>query len=196
MRAAIGQRVYFSAQRVGLPPAFGETLRTYRQTDVLGALSGRVWSQTYLDTAVQYNTRDNTLERFNISTRYQPETAKVLNAGYRYTRDQIGQIDLSGQWPVSGGWYGVGRYNYSTYDKRLVESVLGFEYDGGCWVGRVVVQRLATQTNRVNNSIFFQLELNGLAKLGSNPLDLLKRTVPGYGIINQPAGDSNPFLTQ
>jgi LPS-assembly protein len=47
------------------------------------------------------------------------------------------------------------------------------------------VQRLATQTARVNNSLLFQLELNGFAKLGSNPLSLLKRAVPGYGPINQ-----------
>jgi LPS-assembly protein len=54
----------------------------------------------------------------------------------------------------------------------------------------VVVQRLATQTDRVNNALFFQLELNGFAELGSNPLELLKRNVPGYGVINQP--DDNP----
>lgn len=190
LRAAVGQQVYFSAQSVGLPPAFGEKLRTDRQTDVLGALSGRLWERTYLDTAVQYNTRESAVQRFNIGTRYQPEIGKVLNAGYRYTRDQLGQVDVSAQWPLGGGWHGVGRYNYSTKEKRLVEGVLGFEYDGGCWVGRVVMQRLATQTDRVNNALFFQLELNGFAELGSNPLELLKRNVPGYGVINQP--DDNP----
>jgi LPS-assembly protein len=136
------------------------------------------------------------MERLNLGGRYQPEIGKVLNAGYRYTRDQLGQIDVSGQWPLANGWYGVGRYNYSTREKRLVESVVGLEYDGGCWVGRVVVQRLATQVGRVNNALFFQLELNGFARLGSNPLELLKRTVPGYGIINRPDDDSQPMAQQ
>jgi LPS-assembly protein len=189
LRAAFGQRLYFTTQHVGLP---GEKLRTDRQTDLLGSFSGQVLPKTYIDTSVQYNTRQSVMERLNIGGRYQPEIGKVLNAGYRYTRDQLGQVDVSGQWPFANGWHGVGRYNYSTREKRLIESVVGLEYDGGCWVGRVVVQRLATQVGRVNNSLFFQLELNGFARLGSNPLELLKRTVPGYGIINRP--DDDPQL--
>lgn len=206
MRAALGQQIYFSSQRVSLPSWFNETVRSDRQMDVLAALSGRIWSHTHLDTTLQYNTRDSQVERFDIRARYQPEISKVLNIGYRFTRNladtlgqvgtliqakEIGQVDISGQWPLSGGWYGVGRYNYSTYDNRLVEGVMGFEYDGGCWVGRVVLQRLATLTKQYNNSFFFQIELNGLAKLGSNPLELLKRTVPGYGALTQPNDTTN-----
>jgi LPS-assembly protein len=88
------------------------------------------------------------------------------------------------------GWHAVGRFNYSTKDKRMVESVAGLEYDGGCWVGRIVMQRLATQTQASNTALFFQLELNGFAKVGSNPLEILKRNVPGYGVINQQSTDS------
>jgi len=182
LRAAFGQRFYFSTQKVGLP---GEVLRSDRQTDFLGSLSGRILPKTYADVGVQYNPRLNRVERLNVGGRYQPEAGQVLNAGYRYTRDQLGQIDLSGQWPVFGGWHAVGRFNYSTKDKRMVESVAGLEYDGGCWVGRVVFQRLATQTQVSNTALFFQLELNGFAKVGSNPLDILRRNVPGYGVINQ-----------
>ena len=187
IRAAFGQRFYFSTQKVGLP---GEVLRSDRQTDFLGSLSGRIMPKTYGDVGIQYNPRDNRVERFNIAGRYQPEIGKVLNAGYRFTRDQLGQLDLSGQWPVLGGWHAVGRFNYSTRDRRMVESVAGMEYDGGCWVGRIVFQRLATLTQRSNTALFFQLELNGFAKVGSNPLDILKRNVPGYGVINQQNSDS------
>lgn len=189
LRAAFGQRFYFTTQHVGLP---NEVLRTDRQTDFLGAFSGRVMPKTYVDVGVQYNPRDSRLERLNIGSRYQPEIGKVLNAGYRYTRDQLGQVDVSGQWPVFGGWHAVGRVNYSTKDKRMIESVAGLEYDGGCWVARVVMQRIATQTQRSNTAIFFQLELNDFARIGSNPLQLLKRTVPGYGIVNQPQIASDP----
>lgn len=182
IRAAFGQRFYFSTQKVGLP---GEVLRSDRQTDFLGSISGRILPKTYADVGVQYNPRLGRMERLNVGGRYQPETGKVLNAGYRYTRDQLGQIDLSGQWPLSGGWHAVGRFNYSTKDGRMIESVAGLEYDGGCWIGRVVMQRLATQTQSSNTALFFQLELNDFAKIGSNPLDILKRSVPGYDIVNQ-----------
>ena len=139
---------------------------------------------------MQYNPRLNRVERLNLGGRYQPEPGKVVNAGYRYSRDQLGQIDISGQWPMFGGWHAVGRVNYSTKESRMIESVVGLEYDGGCWVGRVVMQRLATQTQQSNTALFFQLELNGFAKVGSNPLDILKRNVPGYGVINQQAADT------
>lgn len=182
MRAAFGQRFYFSTQKVGLP---GEVLRSDRQTDFLGSLSGRILPKTYADVGIQYNPRLNRMERFNVGGHYQPEVGKVLNAGYRYSRGQLGQVDISAQWPIWGGWHAVGRFNYSTRERRMIETVAGLEYDGDCWVGRVVFQRLATQTQQSNTALFFQLELNGFAKVGSNPLDILKRNVPGYGVINQ-----------
>ncbi|MDP2821685.1 MAG: LPS assembly protein LptD [Sulfuritalea sp.] len=197
LRAAFGQRFYFSTQNVGLPAtatAPAEVLRSDRQTDFLGSLSGRILPKTYADVGVQYNPRLSRMERLNVGGRYQPEAGKVLNAGYRYTRDQLGQFDISGQWPVFGGWHAVGRFNYSTKDRRMIESVAGLEYDGGCWIGRIVVQRLATQTQESNTALFFQLELNGFAKVGSNPLEILKRNVPGYGVINQ-QGAGTPLTT-
>ena len=193
LRAAFGQRFYFSTQNVGLPAtatAPAEVLRTDRQTDFLASLSGRILPKTYADVGIQYNPRESRMERLNLGGRYQPAIGQVLNAGYRYTRDQLAQIDISGQWPVFGGWHAVGRFNYSTKDRRMIESVAGLEYDGGCWVGRVVLQRLATQTQTSNTALFFQLELNGFAKVGSNPLDILRRNVPGYGVINQQGAET------
>lgn len=186
MRGAVGQRFYFRDQQVTLP---GEVARTTRKTDLLAAFAGRVAPKLFVDTGIQYSPNFGRTERFNIGGRWQPESGKVLNAGYRYTRDQIGQIDVSGQWPLGGGWYGVGRYNHSIKEGRLIESLAGVEYDAGCWVGRIVFHRFATLTSQVSTSVFLQLELNGLARIGSNPLDMLKRNVPGYGVVNQPAAD-------
>jgi len=191
IRGIVGQRYYFTTQHVTLP---GETPRAGRAADVLAALSGRVMPKTYIDTGWQYNPRDRATERFNAAARYQPEVGKVLNAGYRYTRTQLGQMDISGQWPIWGGWHGVGRYNFSTKDRRLIESVAGLEYDAGCWAVRVVARRIATQTQKATTSLFIQLELNGFSRLGSNPLEVLKRNVPGYGTVNQQlTTDPMPF---
>ena len=35
-----------------------------------------------------------------------------------------------------------------------------------------------------------RLEFNGLARIGSNPLDLLRRSIPGYSILDPGAQDS------
>ena len=41
----------------------------------------------------------------------------------------------------------------------------------------------------VSQAIYVQLELNDLAGIGSNPLSLLTRSVPGYGKINASSAD-------
>ena len=193
VRGSFGQRIYFTTQKVGIP---GETLRTDRQTDFLAEISGQILPQTTATAAWQYNPHQSKTERFNIGARFQPELGKLLNASYRFTHAAVGavqpgvsQMDFSGQWPLMGKWQGVGRYNYSFREKRVVETLAGLEYAENCWAARIVLQRLATQTKESTTALFLQLELNGFSRIGSNPLETLKRSIPGYGIINQPSAD-------
>ena len=191
LKATVGQRHYFQNQQVALDDA--TPTRTDKTSDFLAAVSGRISRNWTMDGALQYNSHRNFFERLGIGARYQPEIAKALNLGYRFTRDSLNQIDVSAQWPLGGGWYGVGRYNYSLRGNRLVESLGGFEYNGGCWIGRVVVQRFAAAAGNFTSAVFVQLELNGFSRLGSNPLETLKRNIPGYGSLNQTRPDSLPF---
>jgi LPS-assembly protein len=186
LRATLGTRYYFTDQQITLP---GETRRNERKADILMALTGQVLPKTYADIGWQYNPRDGHTEMLTVGGRYRPAAGKIINAAYRYDRDAFKQIDVSGQWPLFGGWHAVGRYNYSLKESRVIESIAGLEYNAGCWVSRVVVQRLATIADRPTSALFFQLELNDFSRIGSNPLDLLKRNIPGYGMINQPTAD-------
>jgi len=194
VRGMVGQRYYFAKQHVTLP---GESARPGGTSDFLAALSGRLMPRTFADVAWQYDPRDGETERFVVGGRWQPDFAKVLNASYRYTRDHtfsggtpgIRQVDFSGQWPLGRGWYGVGRFNYSLKERRIIETIGGLEYNGGCWVGRLVLQRYASATGDTNTALFVQLELNDFSKIGSNPLELLSRRIPGYGRINQMPSD-------
>src|SRR6266581_2702002 len=193
LRGTIGQRYYFKDQQVTLNPT--DTPRTYGASDWLAALSGRVAEHWTAEAATQYNQRDNQAERLTVTTRYQPAPLKTLNLSYRFLRDPINpirQVDLSGQWPLFGRWYGVGRFNYSLRDSRIVESIGGFEYAADCWVSRIVVQRFALTAGTSTTSVFAQLELNGFSQLGSNPLEALKRNIPGYRQINAAPPDANP----
>ncbi len=191
LKATVGQRHYLQNQRVALDQL--APVRTDKTSDFLAALSGRIARNWTLDSALQYNPHRNFFERLGAGARYQPEIAKVLNLGYRFTRSSLNQVDVSAQWPLGGGWYGVGRYNYSLRDDRLVESLGGFEYNAGCWIGRIVLQRFAAATGNFTSAVFVQLELNGFSRIGSNPLETLKRNIPGYGGLNQTRPDSRPF---
>ena len=167
--------------------------RTYRSSDWLAALSGRLSQRWTAETALEYNARESRAERVTVGVRYQPELLKTLNMSYRYLRDQLKQIDVSSQWPLGRGWYGVGRLNYSLMDRRIVEGLAGFEYNGDCWIGRLVLQRFAVAPGNVTQTVFLQLELNGFSRIGSNPLETLKRNIPGYARINQAVPVGRPF---
>ena len=99
------------------------------------------------------------------AARYSPGNYRVVSAAYRLQRGFSEQIDVGWQWPLNdlwgdkgqdlgpgrgegeGRWYSVGRLNYSLQDRRLVDAVVGLEYDAGCWIGRVVFERLQSGTN-------------------------------------------------
>jgi LPS-assembly protein len=184
IRATVGERFYFEQQRVALDAT--TPTRTARNADLVAAISGHITPKLSLDTSIQYDPHDSQTERDGITLRYLPELGKVLNLGYQYSRDLLKQVDVSAQWPVGGNVSLVGRYNYSILDRRILEGLAGVEYNGGCWVARFVVQRYALATQSSSSAVFLQLELNGLSRIGSNPLESLKRNIPGYSRINQP----------
>lgn len=175
--ATVGQRYYFTDQKVTLP---GSSATENNSSDIIAAMTARLNNKWNLDAFWQYNTDDDGMVRTNLLARYNPEPGKLINAGYRYTQQFLEQVNVSGQWPLSKGWYGVGRFNYSIREKTLIESLAGLEYDAGCWQARAVVQRVETATANANYGFFIQLELGGLASIGSNPLNLLRRDIPGY----------------
>ncbi len=196
LRATFGQRYYFRDQRVTLTPA--DTPRTYNASNWLAALSGRVSQHWTLEGASEYDQRDYRTERLTVAARYRPEGLKALNLSYRYLSGDIAptgplkQVDLSAQWPIAGRWYGVGRFNYSLIDSRIVEGIGGLEYGADCWTSRIIMQRFALPGGTSSSSVFLQLELNGFSRLGSNPLEALKRNIPGYQRINAPSADRKP----
>ena len=104
-----------------------------------------------------------------MGVRYRPQPGKILNLVYRDTVDSVRQTDVSAQWPLSAQWTALGRWNYSLRDDRTLEALAGFEYNGGCWALRVVGHRFATATQQASTSIFVQLELNGVSRIGSIP---------------------------
>ncbi len=199
LRATIAQRYYFKLPQVTLP---GQVAPDRKISDLLAGVGGQLSRAWWLDSFWQYNPDLSRTEIFNIAARYRPEMGKILNMSFRYTPTPTAtvvginpggfrQIDVSGQWPLYGRWYGVGRMNYSILDKAILESLAGVEYDGGCWAARAVVHSLTTGLDVAgepvkSNAIFFQLELNGLSSIGSNPLDIINRNVYGYTQFNQP----------
>ena len=202
LRFELGQRFLIGQQRVTLsstvplsqtgPGTNTATTTTNTASDIIASLSATVLPKVFAETSLDYTPSSNTSQKFDAGIRYQPEPGKVLNLSYRYIRDSISQTDINGQWKLGGGWYGVARFNYSLRDDTTLEGLLGFEYNSCCWTFRVVAHRLTTAQSQATTGVFIQLELNGLAKLGSNPLKVLTREIPGYTKTNQPLSTTEP----
>jgi LPS-assembly protein len=188
LRATIAQRHYFEDERVGLTPT--SPLRTTSDSDLLMSIGGRPSRAWAFDVFTQWGQQQQRTERFAAAARYTPEPAKVINASYRFTRATetvagVNQVDISAQWPVSAGWYAVGRYNYSILDGKLLDGLAGFERNAGCWVFRAVVQRVQAAQQVASTGIFFQFEFNGVGQIGTNDVvQLLQRNVAGYSVTN------------
>lgn len=191
LRAAVGQRFYNTPQRVTLPGGSGA--RTDKSSDLLAALSGRLSRSWLADVAVQHSTSLNQVVRATVGVRYQPRPASVVSFAYRYKLDELEQLDIATQWPITNRWYGVARANYSTRDKQWIETLAGFEYKSDCWVGRFAVQRFATSAGTFTTQFFFAIELNGLGSVGTGPVEQLRRNIPGYQLINPPPAQPGRF---
>jgi LPS-assembly protein len=191
LRLAVGQRFYFSRQRVTLDGT--STGNNDSRSDLLLAASGRLTSTLSLDSALQYSQSAHRQFSANYGVQWQPGPKRVLNAEYRFLRDTVDaqgnsleQLNFSGQWPIAKRWYAVGRINYSLPEHKTVEGLFGMEYNADCWVFRLVAQRFPTATQTATTALFFQLELNGLSKIGPSPLEALRKNIPGYQAINTP----------
>ncbi|RXN86024.1 LPS-assembly protein LptD [Achromobacter aloeverae] len=218
MSLSAGQQYYFEDQKVTLP---GEEPRTDVRSAYLVAASAALTDTLSTSIEGQWNPYDSRWSRGLISARWSPQRATSVSLAYRYQRDPQtvagytsyqpagqNQVSLAFQWPFSNRWSGVGRVDYSMRggdgvldpytgqpaQRRVTQAIAGVEYKGDCcWTGRFVFQRYAVSSTDVNNAFFFQLELTGLGSLGTDPLKLMKKNIPGYEMVNPPVQPGTSF---
>jgi LPS-assembly protein len=212
MRLGLVQRYLFRNQQVtaqadGTPDGVPVDQRF---SDALLLGSTTVLPGWTLDSALQYSPDIRRSVRSVIGVRYSPGPLRTVSTTYRLTRGLTEQVELGWQWPVwssqpasergksasdgrcGGTWYAVGRINYSLRDSRMTDAVLGTEYDAGCWIGRLVAERLSTGLSEATTRLMFQLELVGLSRIGSNPLQVLKDNIPGYRLLREERRTASP----
>ena len=210
VRVGVAQRLRFADQKVTLP---GGLPVTDRISDLLFGTSINWVPEWSFDSTVQYNPKIGKSERSTFGARYSPSNYRVVSASVRRQRNVSSSLDVGWQWPINDLWgdkgkdlgsgngqgggryYGVGRLNYSFQDKKMVDAVVGLEYDGCCWIGRVVLQRSQSGVATANTRILFQLELVGFSRLGVNPLDTLKANIPRYQFLRDQITAPSRFTT-
>lgn len=201
LRLGIAQRFLLQDQRVA--PALDGTVDgpplTQDVSDLLLLGSTGVIPNWSLDAALQYSPDSGRLRRSIVGVAWSPAPFRTMSLRYRLARGLSEQLEAGWQWPLyqakegttascNGSLYSVGRMTYSLRDSRLTGSLIGLEYDAGCWIGRVVAERLSTGSTEATTRLSVQLELVGLSRLGSNALQVLKDNIPGYRLLRDERG--------
>jgi LPS-assembly protein len=212
----IAERLRLSDQRITLGAT--EPAVPSGPTDLLVGARYQ-WSRRWAATATtQYNPETHESARTTLGLRYNPGDYRVLNLGYRYKGAPVEskQVELGWQWPLQDlfgsstarmpgralgpqQWYSVGRINYSVTDGKVVDLLAGFEYDAGCWVARMILDRMQNNvtstsiSNGANMRVIFQIEFTGFTSLGSNPLQKLRENVPRYQFLREEVNPPSRF---
>jgi len=194
LRLGIAQRFLFKDQKLtttGTPD-------TSKFSDLLVYGSSSAMEHWSFDGTVDFNPSSSRTQNAIVSARYHPGPFKTVSLTYRFASGSSEQYEVGGQWPIyrrppspsgcGGTLYAVGRADYSVTDSRVTYGVGGFEYDAGCWIGRVMVERTSTGRNESTTHLVLQLELNGLSTLGTGSLRVLKDNVPGYQPLRNDPG--------
>ena len=175
---SLGQAYYFEPPRVVLP---NEPVATRNTSDYIAQVSLTAYKHWNLEAGIQWNPEDQRSERGQFRLQYRPDGDHVINLGYRLQRNLIEQTEVSAAWPINPRWNAYGRVVYSLRDDKSLERFAGFEYKACCWRLRAVARRFVSNRNgKQDTGVYLQLELNGLAGVGTPADAFLERSIRGY----------------
>jgi LPS-assembly protein len=188
LSATIGQIYYFTNPRVVLPEQLvngqlepTETPRTDHQSDFVAQLVLQAFEDWSADIGLQWNPQNSQTERAEVNIQYKPAPQSVINVGYRYQQDVLQQAEVSTAWPVANAWNIFLRGIYSIQDHKPLERFAGFEYRACCWRVRLGARSfVSTRTGSSDTGVYLQLELTGLASVGSESDSFLTTAIRGY----------------
>jgi LPS-assembly protein len=107
LSATLGQAFYFEDPRVRLP---NETVRDRSTSDVIAEVDLAAFQSWNARFGYQWNPDLTRTERTEAFVQYAPAPGRVVNAGYRFTRELLEQFDVSGAWPITRQWRGFARW--------------------------------------------------------------------------------------
>ena len=124
-------------------------------------------------TGAQWDWETNKLDVASLGASYAGSTGQRASFDYRFRRDRVDQFDLRLFWPVNERWRVLSRVNYSFAENDLLEIQAGVEYESCCWAIRTVVRRyLKNRDGDYRDGIFLELNLKGLASIGTRAQDM------------------------
>ena len=116
-------------------------------------------------------------------------TNQNKNLMYTIAKNNLKQTDFSFVWPITktNHWFGLGRWQYDMTNKRNIERLAGFEYNGFCYQFQFFWRSwLETNGNvelpNLKNGFFLQFVLHGLSNINSSSGTQYLQGIQGYKI--------------
>ena len=178
LAVTLGQTYYFTQPRVRLPD---EPVRDSNTSDFVGQVALTAYKNWNADFGIQWNPAESRSERAQANIQFKPAGQQVINVGYRFQRDRLDQYEVSSAWPIGQKWNAFARYVYSMKDDKALERFAGVEYQSCCWRMRLVGRKfVSSRTGGQDTGVYLQLELTGLASVGSAADAFLAGAIRGY----------------
>jgi LPS-assembly protein len=178
--ASIGRIHYFDTPQVTLTPSHTPVPSIGGSPWVLQVdtnLSDR-WNAGVI---YQWDPDNHRTELSSVHGQYFFGQGGIINAAYRYRRNDLEQTDLSFVIPVGTRWNLYGRWNYSLRDRQTLEALGGMEWKSCCVAVRLLGrQYIRSATSRRNLGLYLEIELNGLGSFGRSTARLLDDAILGY----------------
>ena len=179
LEGSIGQITYFEDRTVTLTA----TPDTLSRSELIAQVASDLTAQLSVAATAVFEPDQSQTQRSNLSLRWRPEARKRLDFSYRFRQASVEQTDLAFVWPLSLRWRAIARWNYSLLDDDSLETLGGLEYESCCWALRFGAREyIFNRTGETDRTVFLQLELKGLARVGERFEELLDRGTSNHGI--------------
>ena len=169
---SLGQIFYFEPQKVQLDdsPPMNDDVSPF-----IAEFDWRLFTRFSAIAGMQWDWERRRLDVGSLGFKYQGTKGERIRFEYRFRRDRVDQFNFNIFWPINESWRVLSRVNYSFSDDDLLEIQGGVEYESCCWAFRTVVRRyLKNRDGDYRNGIYVELNLKGLASIGTGSGQLLR----------------------
>ncbi|HSC67091.1 MAG TPA: LPS-assembly protein LptD [Cellvibrio sp.] len=208
LRMSIGQINYFEDRQVSILENQKDTYANTRTSSAIAAqVNAQVGEHLRVNNDLLYDHQQSQINTFSSSLQYMDERYRILNVGYRYSRDPVSlnpldtnpiigetlsQLDATTLWPISSQWSVIARTNYDfTYDAEL-DTFAGLEYTDCCYRIRLLARRWVDfdfspdimenlTSDDYDRGLFVEVQLRGFGSLSQRISNLLDKAMFGYG---------------
>lgn len=208
LRLSLGQINYFEDREISIRDrdARSEYANKRSNSAIAGQASAQIGDHLRISSDVLYDQQLEKLQAFSGSLHYMDEQYRILNVGYRYTRDPVtfspldptpriedtlNQLDVNAIWPINGQWAVIARSNYDFNHSAELDTFAGLEYSDCCYRVRVLARQWLdfdfspdilknVNSDDYDRGVFVEVQLRGIGTLSQRISKLLDKAMLGY----------------